>query len=384
MLKKLSLAALVAMGSMSVASASEDLSSAIQGVTIGGFLRYRGTEDNKKTDGSDNHVNKTNNEYKGVLKVGIKASDTMSVHGTMVYKNSFNTNHSSESNNTAKPFNVTESYLQYKNAGADVKAGVMYLATPLSDHDDDRGNGLLATYTMSGITSAFGYFNDIANADGSKTYSNNLAVLAVIADVKPAKVQAWYYNVSDSGDNNKDGGHAYFLEAAASVKPVTVKAQYAAEKDNEDGAKTQKFGALAVVANVDIVNVTAAYLNFGKNGSDVAMGTKNADGLIAAGDLLADTIQQNKGLKDGWGGALVASAKVMDSTKVGVQYVHATSDNTAGGEKTKYNEYDLDASYAYNKKLKFSSYYAILKTDVEDSSADTTQNEFRVEAKYSF
>ena len=40
MLKKLSLAALVAMGSMSVASAT-DLSEAIKGVQLGGYLRLR-------------------------------------------------------------------------------------------------------------------------------------------------------------------------------------------------------------------------------------------------------------------------------------------------------------------------------------------------------
>jgi len=378
MLKKLSLAALVAMGSMTFATATEDLSSAIQGVTIGGYLRYRGTEDNYKTDGNSDHQNSTTNEYKAVVKVGIKASDTMSVHGAMVYKDSFNSNDTN--NEQVKPFNVTEAYLQYKNAGADVKAGMMNLATPLSDHDDDRGNGVLATYTMNGITGAFGYFNEISTATGAALHQN-LGVLAVIADIKPAKVQAWYYNVSDSGSNTKDGYHAYFLEASASVSPVTVKAQYAAAKSNEDGAKTQKFGALAVVANVDMLNVTAAYLNFGKNGSDVTVGTKNADGLIAAGDILTDVIQQNSGLTDGWGGALVASAKVMDNTKVGIQYVHASVKPAAG--KTKYNEYDLDASYAYNKKLNFSGYYAILKADIENNP-NQTQNEFRVEAKYSF
>jgi len=71
----------------------------------------------------------------------------------------------------------------------------------------------------------------------------------------------------------------------------------------------------------------------------------------------------------------------MDSTKVGVQYVHASV--KPDGVKTKYNEYDLDASYAYNKKLKFSSYYAILKTN-EDKQPKNTENQFRLEAKYSF
>jgi len=112
MLKKLSLAAVVAMGSMTFASAATDLSSAIQGVTIGGYLRYRYTEDNHKTDGDSNHFNETNNEYKGVVKVGIKASDTMSVHGTFVYKNSVNTNANSKQDGDLNTNNEANHHLQ--------------------------------------------------------------------------------------------------------------------------------------------------------------------------------------------------------------------------------------------------------------------------------
>jgi hypothetical protein len=388
MLKKLSLAALVAMGSMSIASASTDLSSAIKGVTIGGYLRYRYTEDNTKTDGKDNHANTTKNEYKAVLNTNIKASNTMTVHGKLAWVDSFKSNDTDKAEK-GKAFNVREAYLKYSANDATVKAGLQNVATPLTDHDDDVANGVLATYTVSGITAAAAYFNEFGSAAKGELLSNNVAALAVIADVKPAKVQAWYYNKSDSGDNSKDGAHAYFFDATASVAPVTVKAQYAAAKGNEDGAKTQKFFALAAIANVANVNVTAAYLNFGKDGSDVAAGTKNADGLVAAGDILADKIQQNSDvskltLQDGYGVALVAKAKVA-GFGVGAQYVHATTNtDKTTSEKTTANEYDLDVSYAYNKKLNFSGYYALLKEDIEDTSADKTINEARFEAKYSF
>ena len=388
MLKKLSLAALVAMGSMSVASASTDLSEAIKGVTIGGFLRYRGTEKNIKTDGNDNHVNTTTNEYKAVLNMNIKASDTMTVHSRLVYLDSFTSNNSADN---GKPFVVQEAYLNYKANGLNVKAGRQAPVTPLTDHDDDYANGVLASYTMSGITGVAAYFNEISNAGGNTkpgATSQNLGVLAVVADIKPVKVQAWYYNLSDTNDKDdvkgKDGKDGYFIEAGANVGPAAVKAQYISAKGNADGAKRQKFFALAATGKVDVASVTAAYLNFGKDGSNVTMGTKNADKQIAAGDILEDVIQQDgTNLQDGWGAALIASAK-FGAIKAGVQYVHATSDFVDGGQTTKLNEYDLDLAYAYTKKLNFSGYYAVLKTDVEDSPADLTQNEFRFEAKYKF
>jgi len=372
MLKKLSLATLVAMGSASFAGAATDLSSAIQGVKIGGFLRYRGTEINKKTDGNDNHANSTTHAYKTVLGIGIKASETMSVHGKLVARNvNTSTNAQGAGVNASNPFGVKEAYLLYKNSGAVVKAGEQFLATPLSDADVVRGNGVLATYSQNGVTGVAAYMDAISGL------SNNLGVLAVVANLNPVKVQGWYYNVSDSGDDTKDGADVYFLEAAANVDVVTLKAQYSSKKGNADGAERQKFFALAAVGKVDVVSLTAAYLNFGKDGSDVKVASQ-ADGLIAAGDISGDLIQQGA-LADGWGGALVAKAKVADKTTAGVQYVHAKVED---GD-VKANEYDLDLSYAYSKQLKFSGYYAVLKTD-EDGANDETTNKFRVEAKYSF
>jgi acyl CoA:acetate/3-ketoacid CoA transferase alpha subunit len=375
MLKKLSLAALVAMGSMSVASAT-DLSEAIKGVNINGFLRYRYTENSNKINGQADHKNVTKHEYKAVVGIDVKASEELSVHGTLVYLHKNTTNDEGNGVHGADPLNVKESYVKYNANGITAKFGQQFLKTPLSDADVSRGNGLLATYTQSGITVAGAYM------DGVDTVTNNLYVLAAIADIKPAKVQAWYYNLTDSGSDTKDGASAYFLEASANVDIATVKAQYASKKGNGDDDKRQKFFAMAATANVDTVSATVAYLNFGKDGSDVEVSSQ-ADGLIAAGDIAGDLIQQGA-FTDGYGAALVLSTKVTDKAKAGVQYVHATSDNIAGGAKTKYNEYDLDLSYAYNKKFSVSAYYAILKTDVEDSSADQTKNQGRVELKYKF
>ena len=401
MLKKLSLAALVAMGSMSVASASTDLSDAIKGVSLSGFLRYRYTEnqttyDDKKNNNGAEATSTTSHEYKAVVKPTIKIDDKFSVHGAFILINTNKTN-TGQADSTNNPFDVKAAYLQYKANGATVKAGQQYLITPLSDHDVSTANGVLATYTMSGVTAVGGYFDGITAGKGSTDggvdtgFTNNLYVLAAIADIKPVKLQAWYYSLSDKEDSNAnagEGSHTYFLEAAANVGPAAVKAQYSAQTTANDGHdKKQKFWAVAATGKVDVASVTAAYLDFGKDGSDVKVHSQ-ADGLIAAGDIAADLIQQGT-FKDGYGAALVASAKI-SGVKVGVQYVHATSkvedpDNNNNKVTNKYNEYDLDLSYAYNKKLNFSGYYAILKTnDATKADEDTTQNKIRFEAKYKF
>jgi hypothetical protein len=410
MLKKLSLAALVAMGSMSVASASTDLSEAIKGVTIGGYLRYRYTEANNATlkyAGTNLNTisgqNSTTNEYKAILNVNVKASDTMTVHGKFAFVDKFQSQNVSgtQTKETPKTFNVREAYLKYKKDGLCVKAGLQNVATPLTDHDDDVANGLLATYTMSGITAAAAYFNEYGSAAKGEALSNNVGALAVIADIKPAKLQAWYYNVSDTGDSNKDGNKAYFLEAAGSIDMLTLKAQYAHKSYNDDKKSQSQFG-LAAVAKVANVNATLAYLKFGKDGNNVAEGIANADGIIAAGDVLGDVIQKNTNLKavltgrndntpllaDGSAVAMVLKTKVGKFTP-GVQYVRATTnpviDSTNGDRnKATVSEYDLDLAYAYNKKLTFSGYLARVIVNVTgvDNTAATSQARF--EAKYSF
>jgi preprotein translocase subunit YajC len=376
MLKKLSLAALVAMGSMSVASANTDLSEAIKGTTIGGYLRYRYTEDNTKNhSATGDNANSTTSEYKAVLKTSVKVSDEVSINSKLVGKI---TNSTTNSNGTAldagQTLKIKEAYIAYSANGAAVKAGQQFLVTPLSDHDDDLGNGVLATYSLPSVTLAGAYMNSV-NTSGTAV-SNNLVVAAAIANIEMVKAQAWFYDLLDSG--SKDGKTSYFVEAAANVGPVAVKAQYAQGKAHADGSDTNKFAALAVVGKADVVNVTAAYLKFGSNGSDVRPGTAaNADALITAGDILDDSIQQGS-FKDGDAVALVLNTNVGKYTP-GVQYVHAS----INGSKDVANEYDLDLAYKYTKKLTFSGYYAFLKENGE-TVGNINKTEGRIEAKYSF
>jgi len=361
MLKKLSLAALVAMGSMSFASASTDLSEAIKGTTIGGYLRYRYTANNQ---------NGTTSEYKNIFKTAIKVSDDVTINTTILGKVSYKTSAGDNEKVAKGSFNFTEAYVSYNAYGVATKIGQQFLATPLSDHDDVLGNGILATYGLDSVTLA------AAAMDSTNASSQNLYVLAAIANLGVANVQAWGYDLADEA-GKKNGKTSYFVEASANLGAVAVKAQYAQGKAHSDDAKTNKFGALAVVGSLDVVNATVAYLNFGKNGSEVRIApVANADALIAAGDLLSDPIQQGA-FKDGWGGALVLSTKV-DKFTPGVQYVHASVDN---GD-TKANEYDFDLAYQYTKKFKLSGYGAYKKTTTKTSSS--IEKEVRAEAKYSF
>jgi len=134
MLKKLSLAALIAMGSMSVASATP-LTDVIKNVNMGGYLRYRLT----RTD--DGTTTKTTHEYKSVLKF------TGTIDENMKYVFKPVALHKDVAGaNTEVNFKIVEMNLQYAKDNYTVAGGLMMINTPLTDPTADNGTGVVGTY----------------------------------------------------------------------------------------------------------------------------------------------------------------------------------------------------------------------------------------------
>ena len=147
MLKKLSLAALIAMGSMSVASATP-LTEAIKGVDLSGYLRYRLTR-------KDNGTKKTiSHEYKSVFKFTIPVNENIKVASKYVAKNKLD----DADTNTKAPLQNAEMYLTYTQDALSVKAGKMSMKSPLTDADD-YGTGALVSYNAGSATVAVGGFS---------------------------------------------------------------------------------------------------------------------------------------------------------------------------------------------------------------------------------
>ncbi|WP_456478958.1 major outer membrane protein [Nautilia sp.] len=347
MLKKLSLAALIAMGSMSVASATP-LTDVIKNVNMGGYLRYRLT----RTD--DGTTTATTHEYKSVLKF-IGAIDE-----NMKYVFKPVALHTDQlGTNGEKQFKIVEMNLQYAKDNYTVAGGEMMINTPLTDPTADHGTGAVATYKTE-----IGTLIGAAFPDSSVT-DKNIYTVGLKGKANEISYDLFYFNVEDTVDSE------IYAKVTVPAGPVTVIGQYVTQSPKT--GKDQNFAALAVAGKAGNVNLTAAYLNFGKDGAGVEVGSDDS-GLIKAGEQAGDLIGTNT-LADGNAFALVASADVSGVT-VGADAVFV-KDALAGGDAT---EYVVRAAKAYNKKLKFSGYYSILDADTYKDN----HTKLRFEAKYSF
>jgi hypothetical protein len=358
MIKKLSLAAIVAMGSMTVANAA-DLSEAIKGVNASGYLRYRYTS----VDGSSNNTN----EYKAKLKLSANVDENMKVGTVIVAKNKTTENEGAAANS----FNMKRAYLQYSKAGASLLAGQISIDTPLSDGDDDYGTGAIASYSVNDAFTPI-----VAAFSASNLGDNNIYAVAAKGSIDAVSYQAFYYDVE------KLVKYAMFAEVNAKVAGQTLIAQYAARKDDVADAKTDSYISLAVAGSAANVDYTVAYLNFGSNGAKVNVGSE-ATGLVTAGELTATAINDGT-LADHKGNALAAVVSAdVSGVSLGLDLVYAKLKEVDNTEKTTLTEYTLRASTKYSKQLKFSSYYALQNVN-NDVSADDKTTELRFEAKYSF
>jgi len=376
MIKKLSLAAIVAMGSMTAASAA-DLSNAIKGMNAAGYLRYRYTSVTGE-EGNNNNIN----EYKAVLRLTKKIDENMKITAGVVAVNKTN----EEDGSTSNPVNLNRLYLQYSKAGADLKAGQIDINTPLTADDaSDYGTGTIASYKVCDAFTPI-----VAAFSTEESASTTLYVAAAKGSVAPASYQFFYYKV------NGEVKAATFTELKASVAGQTIIAQYATKNYDSKSASydegAQSFGALALAGKAANVSYTGAYLHFGNNGAAVNVGSY-ASGLIHAGELTSDIITGygpekldhlgfNASALKGNALAAVVSANVANIT-LGMDLVGARFKTTDNNTKVNWSEYTFRAAKAYNKQLKFSTYYTManLKADGSDTQKF---HKLRFEAKYSF
>jgi hypothetical protein len=420
MLKKLSLAALVAMGSMSVASATP-LTEAIKNVDLNGMLRLRYY--NVKTDSSQS-IWRTNGIF--IFKVPVAENIKF------VFRNSTQTyllNTESNDGNlkpvaNVKAFGVDSTmannllFMNVNYNGLNAIVGKIPVATPITSVDPatpSHGAGAIATYNVgNGVTLAAAYVEALKNASYASpewgeafakttnsypgnTINNDIYALAAIYGGNGVKAQAWYFTAENLLK------HDYVLSADVDVSKlanlegvtVGVHADFASSKLDDTAIN-------AVGAALDGTEIADAYE---EGGYDV--GTKNFYNInVKAGNdfgsLKLGYAKTNKkigvvhlsvdsplaGQADTWSNYDIANLtdakmfyatacfKPADKVSAKLAYSHTKAD--AVQDKNK--DYTVKVGYAYTKKLSFSALYDHSKWDSDDKAT----KQIVLEAKYSF
>ncbi len=395
-LAKLSLAALVAVGAFSVANATS-LESAIKGVDVSGYVRYRYYNEDNNVPGSSTDRHRFTVPV--LFKIPVAENITAAV-GMFAQENDYATDGRGSSPYSDSSFNLSRMWFNYAANGWNVKLGRQLLKTPYTEGGitGSYGDGLVAMYSpTSNVTlAAAGFVKSNQTLDGqigaqvkaglgsNAIGDDNIYAAAVIGSFSGVNAQLWAFKVTHLVKN------AEFLQLSGSVAGLSLKAQgswtkldgdtYAAIGPSGLGYVNDDSGSFyGIQAGYKIENfkLGAGYTTTDK---DNGISVLDADGgLIKAGKQIyykttnaRDTDVYFFTVGAGYG-----------KYSFGAGYVGASSVN--GSTLDGANEIYGQVGYKFNKKFGVAAYYSALNMDkVDDSVAGGDNDEFRVEVKYSF
>ena len=407
-LTKVSLAALVALGAFSSVASATPLEEAIKNVDLSGFARYRYTNDFIKNSNQNNTVKNSGAGHAFRMQTAFKAAIDDNFFGVLNLRYDL-TDDSGDKNAagtdktyTTGTFGVYEMYLGYKAGNTTITAGKQLLGT-FFDDKDVAGTGLKVINTdIPGLTLAAAAF-DAVQSDGTELDGPLLKTLT--GSISDAPGNIYYLGAAGSYDpvsfkaaiaNVQEVATLYGADAGVSFNVtddinLNLKGQFVHNDSDHKDVADANFWAVQAGTKLFGAKLNAGYLDFdakNKDNNKISFATLDANGeLINPAKILNGVMSGGrqyynniKGNNDYW---FVNAGYDIDKFGFGAGYTQGKGYSWAlGKERAKRNEWSLDASYKYSKKLTFLSWYAAAK-DKKDG-ASYKQDRIRFEAKYSF
>ena len=427
-LTKVSLAALVALGAFSSVASATPLEEAIKNVDLSGYARYRYTNDHFKDSAASDtkkssiaaHTFRMQTAFKaaiddnffGVLNLRYQANDGSGDNqgvGKFADRYKYVSGNGTDKTETAKTFAVYEMYLGYKVGNTTITAGKQLLGT-FYDAKDLVGTGIKVVNTdVPGLTLAAAAFDAIESESmdtsgplvstlvDSSLFSDspaNIYYLAALGSYDPLSFKVAIANVQEVATlYGADLGVDFNINDNVSING---KAQYVHNDADHKDVANADFWALQAGLKAFGAKFNAGYLDFdaknkdsdAKNSGKISFVTLDGNGdlinpaKILNGGMAGSSQFYNhiKGNNDYW---FVNGGYSIDKFGFGAGYTKGKGHSWAlGKDRAKRDEWYLDASYKYSKKLTFLSWYAAAK-DKKDG-ASFKQDRIRFEAKYSF
>ena len=417
MLKKLSLAALVAMGSMSLASATP-LTEAIKNVDLSGMLRIRFYSETPETGNSY-----TKWRTNGVFIFKIPVAENVN----FIFRNSTQTylthTESNDEASGAVDSTVVNNllFMNYHQGGLNAILGKIPVATPITSIDPatpTHGAGAIATYSFgNGFTVAGGFVTAMKNvavaSNGGKItdldnvdYAGNLLnndtyVLAGIYGNDAVKAQVWYFYVENLLDYDVIASADLDLLKLANMQnnyDVKFHVDYAASEysDSVDpNADTKQFWNVNVKGTVA---GAALRVGYAYSSDDAGVIDLSIDSPLAYSQAHTQQVYDIADERDCDMIYADGSYNITPALKFTLAYAHIDASDdpskryTGGADLSSYgittghniiadiDDYTAQIDYQYNKKLSFQAYYDY--ADVDAPNSDNT--EIRAQALYKF
>ena len=395
---KLSLATIIALGSISFANA-QNLEDAIKNVEVSGTVAYRYNDYEESTSSANANRSvgsDSSNNYKAAINLGVKVNDDVKFNSRLIAGNQTNAGEKVLNTQTEgdENFDVFLSEANFDYTGVQntvITLGKQGVTTPFTLSRDALGNeatgtGLVATTHMGDMVSLTGgYFNqtNFDNNDGG---------------LNPSGAAATAVNGSESFT---------YVTGTAAYAGVTLDATYAELQDRFDaysvGIKGDyainelKLAPYARYSSLDLDSSdndntlwkTGIQANLGIFGAYIAYGQTNEEGGTVGTDASSDS-----GMDDHWrvtlSGISDASAiyatvdtQVTDTVNVSLNY----SEIDVGSKSNDVDQNEIYAQVAYKMSKNLSTYARLgqLEKDnfyTDGSDLDSTIG--RLHVQYSF
>ncbi|WP_107850128.1 OprD family outer membrane porin [Campylobacter concisus] len=402
-LTKISLATLVALGAFSSVASATPLEEAIKNVDLSGFARYRYTNTrDKSADASatpSQDRNKAGHNFKMITNFKAAIDDNffgvIGLRYNATDGSGDNAGAGTDKTNTTKGFGVHQFYLGYKIGGTTITAGKQVIGSYFTD--DAVGTGVrVENKDIEGLTLTALAFDalegddvesggDLYKATGYlSTYDvGNLYAAGIAGSYDPINFQLWYGTLTNLADvlaADVSGNFAITNDISLGARINYAHSQADTSAKNALGYDDGNFYAGELSTSLFGLDLAAGYIGYKtqnyQDGKYSAFTFEDQGGLIDAGEDVFDWTRA-----EGKGSYFYAtSAYTFDKFTAGLDYIKGSYKTD---EKTKVEEFVPRFAYQYNKKLKFSSFYAF-KTEKEHDGDKNKADKFRFEAKYSF
>lgn len=434
-LTKVSLAALVALGAFSSVASATPLEEAIKDVDVSGFARYRydystnkykqGNNQEVKTHKSNRVSNAqqnptglgtgTNHKFKIVTNFKAAIDDNFYAVLGLRYNAADNTASREGVNgvggfdetDVSDTFRVYQAYVGYKIGNTEITAGKQVLGTYFTD--DEVGTAFKVVNTdITGLALAAiavdafeGAADDNAGeadgylipfAAGANYKTGNLYGVAAIGSYDPIGFQLWYATLENVVD-------LLAVELSADVKvtdDIAINGKFQFVNSSADSTLKElvgtyndgRFYAAELGTELFGADLSAGYIGWKAKERNNATGNtsftyEDQGALISPAEQFSDyfdyTFVNGKG--NFW---FVTAGYTLDKFRLGVDYVQGSVKLAGNNGKEKYKEVVPSVSYAYSKKLKFSTYYSAAELKNSKENEKEKSQRYRFEARYSF
>ncbi|PZQ06626.1 MAG: hypothetical protein DI567_06545 [Aliarcobacter butzleri] len=419
-ISKLSLVAAVAVAGFSTANA-QPLEEAIKNVDVSGSVVYRYNDyNNDSTDAvSAGKGSTTQNNYKIGLNLSSKVNDYVKFNSRFIVGQPSSNGGAAGANGNSgfatldsnddgdQNVDVTLSHANFAFTGiknTTITAGKQGLATPWtvaldSDGNEQTGTGVLALTTFGPVTAGAGYFNqtnldnngdtvinNVGNVSAQLDGSKDVVVGALIADLSPVTLDAWYLDLDDTFDTYTIGAKSDFKfdggKVGIDARYVSLTLDKAVAEALTDDKEDNALAKIVVTGNLGIFNAKVAYANTDKDGGLTSLDND------AEATLLGWSITSNgKADADYW--QAVLGVNVLDNLNVSANYgnIQYKVDNTTSNEVEEeeiYAQLTYKMSKNLNTYVRYGTYTKENKFGGSDNKDINDDLRGRLQVEYTF